>query len=400
MKLNLGAGDVPLDGYTPIDRKNGKEAYPLDVPDESCDEIRASHVLEHFPRAQAPEVVTHWAQKVKPGGVLKIAVPDFKRIVRNYLDGKDEPTAGYVMGGQVDDNDYHKSVFDEELLRDMMESAGLSNIEPWESEVCDCAALPISLNLKGIKGTGSVQTDTIKFDFSKLHAVMSVPRIEFTDNNMCAIKALVPLGCQISKGTGVFWDQVLTRQIEKAIAEGAEYILTIDYDTWFTRAHVLALARIMALRPDVAAVYPMQLKREDDGVLAGFRDGDGGVAREAKIPVDADIVPSYSGHFGLTMLRASAMAKLKKPWFLPEPGPDGRWEEGRTDSDMMFWRRMEEAGLGVYLAPRIIVGHLQLMCSFPPELGATDQSGRHYYIKDVEAGNIPACYTPGIELCK
>src|SRR5690606_35327534 len=128
-KLNIGAGDVPLDGYENIDRKTGQEAYPLAYPDATFDEVRASHILEHFGHAEVQAVVNEWARVLKPGGVLKIAVPDFDYIAKGYLEGRAEPFAAYVMGGQQDENDYHRTVFNEERLRDVMHTAGLSGIE-------------------------------------------------------------------------------------------------------------------------------------------------------------------------------------------------------------------------------------------------------------------------------
>ena len=77
IKLNLGAGDIPIDGYISIDRKTGQEAYPLAYEDGSVDEIRASHILEHFGLREISAVLKNWWDKLKPGGLLKIAVPDF-----------------------------------------------------------------------------------------------------------------------------------------------------------------------------------------------------------------------------------------------------------------------------------------------------------------------------------
>lgn len=153
IRLNLGAGASPIGGYQNIDIKNGVAAYPLGHPDGSVDEVRASHLLEHFPHGQVAGVVKEWARVLKPGGVLKIAVPDFDWIVKEYSNGHrhDRMLEGYLFGGQVDANDHHKAFFNEDKLRKLMEDAGLVNIEPWDSEMADCAALPVSLNLKGEK---------------------------------------------------------------------------------------------------------------------------------------------------------------------------------------------------------------------------------------------------------
>ena len=100
LKLNLGSGDCPIQGYVNIDRKTGQEAYPLSYEDRSVDEIRASHILEHFGLREAPEVLQHWVSKLRPGGILKVAVPDFAKIVDIYKNGGDH-TAAYLCGGQI-----------------------------------------------------------------------------------------------------------------------------------------------------------------------------------------------------------------------------------------------------------------------------------------------------------
>ncbi len=74
-KLNLGAGSAPMDGWENLDRKTGEEIYPLNR--DGVDEIRASHVLEHFSHQKIPTVLADWVGALKPGGLLKIAVPDF-----------------------------------------------------------------------------------------------------------------------------------------------------------------------------------------------------------------------------------------------------------------------------------------------------------------------------------
>jgi predicted SAM-dependent methyltransferase len=94
IKLNIGAGCVDIPGYTPIDRKLGTEAYPLpQYTDNSVDEIRASHILEHFPFAEVPNVLAEWVRALKPGGTIKIAVPDIAKI-----DAGDPKAPFYLMG--------------------------------------------------------------------------------------------------------------------------------------------------------------------------------------------------------------------------------------------------------------------------------------------------------------
>ena len=72
MKLNIGAGTVEIEGFTPVDRRVGLEAYPLTYADGSVCEIRASHILEHFSEAEVPKVLADWVRVLEPGGRIII----------------------------------------------------------------------------------------------------------------------------------------------------------------------------------------------------------------------------------------------------------------------------------------------------------------------------------------
>ena len=152
VRLDLGAGKASPPGFMPLGHGHGSEIYPLSpFADNSVDEIRASHCLEHFSHRQVPHVLAEWVRVLKPGGLLSIAVPDFAKIAANYLEGAAQPTEGYVMGGQVDSDHFHRSLFDRDRLTRLMVAAGLVSIVPWVSDLKDCAALSISLNLRGRK---------------------------------------------------------------------------------------------------------------------------------------------------------------------------------------------------------------------------------------------------------
>ena len=71
----------------------------------------------------------------------------------------------------------------------------------------------------------------------RVEAVMSVPRLGFMDNFFTWGQALLPLGIRPTKVTGAFWGQCLQRVIEQFV-DDCEYVLTIDYDTFFTQRDV------------------------------------------------------------------------------------------------------------------------------------------------------------------
>ena len=74
MKIDIGSGPHRYEGYTPWDWSLEGDARVLPYEDNSLEEIRASHVLEHIPRHQVNETLRHWVSKLKPGGILRIAV--------------------------------------------------------------------------------------------------------------------------------------------------------------------------------------------------------------------------------------------------------------------------------------------------------------------------------------
>lgn len=373
MKLDLGAQSISPPDYRPMGNAHGTSIYPLDVPDESCDVIRASHVLEHFPSAEVPKVLAHWVTKLKPGGVLKIAVPDFAYIAQAYLDGSNLPIEGYTMGGQTAEDDFHKSLFDEATLVDLFRGAGLTDIGKWDSDAPDCSRLPVSLNMRAVKPV------KIEAPF-RIVGVMSMPRTHWTANFRCS-QALSPLGIPLQIYEGVFWGQCLERGFDKIIADGVDAILTIDYDTVYTPHHVQTLMRLMLLHPEADAICPMQSARGWDSVLATV-DLPDGIASD-RVPrslVDADLLKLKTGHFGLTLIRASSLKNMPKPWFLGVPAKDGSWGEGHVDEDIYFWRQWAACGNTLFAANRVAVGHIEPMIKWPGrDLGVIHQRAANYW---------------------
>jgi len=613
VKLNLGSGECPIGGFVNIDRKTGQEAYPLNYEDNSVDEIRASHILEHFGVNETNSVLRNWVSKLRPGGILKVAVPDFAKIVDIYKEGGDN-TIGYLCGGQTDENDFHKIIFDRKSLTKQLERAGLYDIKHWDSEIRDCASLPVSLNLMGVKPNGSPELDNILRGFAdrkknkysqygedgiteaiferigvkngwclevgasdgilfsnsrqfvekgwnailieseklayerlvenckiypkarpvhakidsehtldsilemhdapididlliididgqdyhiwnammkyrprvivveynpqaeseyipalgadgkdgldqagraaiirlgsskgyracietpiniimihednfekaenkesrneiqsvgekevieqpggpkntktvsaKITAIMSAPRLGFTRNLMIASKVLVPLGVDMQVGFGVYWSQILSRQMEDEIAKGTEWIVTLDYDSYYLKEHFLALCRLMAEYPEVDAIMPIQVKREEDTILAGVKDVN---RANREYEADTDLIEVDTGHFGLTFFRTSSFARLKKPWFLGVPNEKGEWGEGHLDDDIYFWKNWRQCGLKICLTPQVLIGHMQIMITWP---GILDKGSKpyHQYMNECDAKGIPEwCKVP------
>ncbi len=128
MKLHLGCGKRHIPGFVHIDAID----YPhvdhvatIDnlsfIPDDSIELIYNCHVLEHFKRRDVQRVLDEWHRILKPGGVLRISVPDFAKLSEVYQKyGKLDLVAGALFGRQDYLYNIHYNVFDfATLARDL-----------------------------------------------------------------------------------------------------------------------------------------------------------------------------------------------------------------------------------------------------------------------------------------
>jgi hypothetical protein len=169
-------------------------------------------------------------------------------------------------------------------------------------------------------------------------------------------------------GTGAFWSQVNTRVMEQFI-DKAEYLLTIDYDTFFTKADVEHLFA-MAMTFQCDAITGLQTKREDGRpmlTLKGCLDNppEGGSTTVDKEWFAEPVQEVDSAHFGLTVISTAALKRCKKPWFWEQPDPDGGWGPLRRDSDIWFWANWRESGNRVFVSPRVVLGHGEYVVTWP-----------------------------------
>ena len=389
MKLNIGAGPTEIEGFTPIDRCYGDEAWPVarnGVPIESnsVDEIRASHILEHFAFKDVPTVLRNWIDVLKPGGRIRVSVPDFDRILE--LRGKDDRHwYRYLFGGQVDENDFHKSMFTEEIFRHHLEGAGLVNVVPWESDNTDTAAHPCSVNYEGIKPDGWTNEPPQTAVDVKISAIMSLPRLGLNASRGRIEETLRPFHIPLRAFTGAFWGHQLQNALEDTINE-VDWFLTFDYDTMCTPEMLSQLMVIFGQNPHIDALAAMQCRRHGDTPLLTIKGVKEVKTSAAPLKVD-------TAHFGMTLIRTDALRKIPLPWFWEIPRANGTWREDteapsgvpvderlskvvelysdyfeagkhHLDPDIFFWKRWAEAGNTLYVAPNVRIGHLEEIVAF------------------------------------
>lgn len=140
MKLHLGSGRKRIPGYRNVDADAacGPDVVATvddlcELEDKSVSAIYACHVLEHTHREKVGAVLAEWHRVLKPGGELRVAVPDFQTIVRLYNEGTHlERIWGLFYGGNKSEWDSHKVIFDYETLCTYLQKAGFHSMRRYE----------------------------------------------------------------------------------------------------------------------------------------------------------------------------------------------------------------------------------------------------------------------------
>jgi SAM-dependent methyltransferase len=175
MYVHLGCGEIDWPKFINVDVRAYKHIHYLHkvdrlpfLKDNTADLVYVSHCLEHIPVSATNSVLNEWRRVLKPGGILRISVPDFDLLLKIYEDNNHEMNSilGPLMGGQDYRYNFHYNSFNFESLKALLLEAGFSKVQKWKYGTDEFTSLPdwsgkdvyfngkaykVSLNIEGIK---------------------------------------------------------------------------------------------------------------------------------------------------------------------------------------------------------------------------------------------------------
>ena len=153
LSVNVGSGGKGLPGWVNIELHRHHDTtlqldirHPLPLADNSVARILAEHVVEHIDfRQDIPRVLSDWHRILRPDGVLRIIVPDIKRMIEAYVSGDkarwlelgwdleampgDIHTPMHILNHTFNQDSEHLFAYDFETLALVLRRAGFETIE-------------------------------------------------------------------------------------------------------------------------------------------------------------------------------------------------------------------------------------------------------------------------------
>lgn len=137
IKLNLGCGDDYLEGFVNVDayaehKVDARyDVIQLPYEDNSIDEIRVFHVIEHFHYHDGQKALNEWFRVLKPGGRLHLETPDFLESCKEFIKQDEQGRVnlyGHFFSTAWIPGQAHLFLFTETQLRGQLSWAGFTTV--------------------------------------------------------------------------------------------------------------------------------------------------------------------------------------------------------------------------------------------------------------------------------
>jgi len=136
VRLNLGCGHIPLDGYINVDQRElpgvdiVADVGNLPFEERSLSEIFSAHVLEHLPQERLRRLLPYWRSLLGPKGTFCAVVPDGEAMLAGVAGGSYsfEHFREVLFGAQEYEGDFHFNLFTPDSLTNLLVEAGFRKI--------------------------------------------------------------------------------------------------------------------------------------------------------------------------------------------------------------------------------------------------------------------------------
>ena len=137
-------GYLNVDLYEKADiQGNVEDLHGLVIQYDFPDELRASHVLEHFYPGSVVPILKNWFHHLRPGGRLLVSIPDFQWASERGLACKDaDPDEWFinlamVYGAQRNPGDLHRTCFGMTQIVKLLKFCGFEIEDAWFEQYVD-----------------------------------------------------------------------------------------------------------------------------------------------------------------------------------------------------------------------------------------------------------------------
>jgi hypothetical protein len=137
LRINLGCGHIPLDGYINIDQRDlpgvdvVSDVDDMPIDPNTVQELFSSHLIEHFPQEMLRRrLLPYWKSLLAPGGTFRAVVPDGEAMLRGISRGTYpfEDFREVLFGAQDYDGDFHFNMLTPASFTHLMREAGFTDI--------------------------------------------------------------------------------------------------------------------------------------------------------------------------------------------------------------------------------------------------------------------------------